>query len=447
MNDRAQTPGNASTVPVGVLDLVGFLFGIRGSIERLLQARQSLVLATALVFTAALAREYDAVSLTHKPWDLLGSFGASIILCTIIYLMVIGCLWIGWRQKPSARDYKVFLTGYWLTAPLAWLYAFPIETMASEIESLRFNLTALSVVSIWRVLLFSRVVSIIYAIAFWRSLVWVLVPCMAIAFYFLVSAILPMVSIMGGIRMTETQAMIYAYQNNVASIIFFAAVPVLVLFAYSELAPAHPSRQLSITTNSNRIAGQLWVVPVLVLGLLGVGCSKFQPLLWRAEMVNRLLVEGKFAEAVAELERQGREQFPEAWEPPPNFSDAENGRPSMLAMLHSLREQQASIWINDLLLDHGDEILLRQAGWPHGAEGEELLLQVLPSDQQENLEQLLEAFVLLGSIEQSDPAAQQRARALEAIVRQAIAAKNDFAAKKLEDEEVDSPAAGESSDD
>ncbi len=434
MNDRAQTLGNASTGSAGVLDLVGFLLGIRGSIERLLQSRQSLALAALLVFTASLAREYDAISLAHKPWDLLGSFGASVILCTILYLMVQGSLWIaGRREMPRIHHYKIFLTGYWLTAPLAWLYAFPVETMASEIESLRFNLTALSIVSIWRVLLFSRVVSIIYAIAFWRSLVWVLIPCMAIAFYFLVSAILPMVSIMGGIRMTETQAMLYAYQNNVASIIFFAALPVLVLFAYSELLPSRHEQCLSITTNSNRIAGKLWAIPVLVLVLLGVGCSIFQPRLWRAEVVNRLLVAGEFAEAVAQLERQGREQFPEAWQPPPNFSDAENGRPLMLAMMHSLHEQQASIWINDLLLDHGDEIILRQAGWPHGADGEDLLLNVLPSGQQENLEQLLEAFVLLGSIEQSDPAAQQRARALEAIVRQAIEAKNEFEAKKLDD--------------
>lgn len=421
----AETGPDRYVRKVGVKDLAGYLLGSRTSIENILRLHRGLVLATALVFSASLAREYDAVSLGHKPWDLLGSFGASILLCTIIYLFIGTCLSITKNRTFSwASGYKTFLTGYWMTAPLAWIYAFPIETMVDEITSLRFNLTALSVVSIWRVLLFSRIVSILYAIPFWCSLIWILVPCMAIAFYFLVSAILPMVAIMGGIRMTETQAILYSYQNSVAAIIFYGAIPALILLIVS-LSFVHSLPKQFETTSlaSTKTSWQAWSVPAFAIFALIAASLWFQPRLWHAERVNRMLTSGQFTEAIKHLDQHDRDDFPESWDPPPKFKRPIDQQPTMAPLLEGLHHTNAALWINDLLLIQADEIILMQAGWHQGTADLEYLKNRLPYESFETLEELAISFTLLGSIPQSDPAAQPRARQLAKLALDAIETK------------------------
>ena len=421
----AETGIGTESYKLRAKDLAGYLFGSRTSIKRILGLHRGMLFATALVFSASLAREYDAVSLAHKPWDLLGSFGASILLCTMIYLFVGTCLSITKKRTFSwASDYKTFLTGYWMTAPLAWLYAFPIETLASEITSLRFNLTALSAVSIWRVLLFSRVVSILYAIPFWCSLIWILVPCMAIAFYFLVSAILPMIAIMGGIRMTETQAILYSYQNSVAAIIFYAAIPVLILLLVS-LSFVHslPKQFETPPAPNTTTTRQAWAIPALAIITLIAASLWFQPRLGRAERVNRLLSNGQFTEAIAQLEKHNRDDFPQTWDPPPKFKRPVDHHPAMEQLLKCLHQNNAALWINDLLLVQADEIILMQADWNHGTANLDSLKSGLPSHSLETLEELASNFNLLGSLPQSDPAAQPRARELAKLALDAIETK------------------------
>lgn len=424
-NPLADTSSDTKIYQVGAKDFVGYLLGARASIVRILRLRRGLMLATALVFSASLAREYDAVSLAHKPWDLVGSFGASILLCTIIYLFVGICLSITRKRDFAwASGYNTFLTGYWMTAPLAWLYAFPIETMASEINSLRFNLTALSIVSIWRVVLFSRVVSILYTIPFWCSLIWILVPCMAIAFYFLVSAIFPMVSIMGGIRMTETQAILYSYQNHVAAIIFYGTIPVLILLIVSLSFVRSLPKQFETTfPPSTKTSWQAWSVPAFAILTLITASLWFQPRLWRAERVSRMLASRQFTEAIKHLDQYNRDDFPEAWDPPPRFKRPVEHQPAMAPLLQCLHQNNAALWINDLLLVQADEIILMQAGWNQGTANLDYLKSRLPYQSFETLEQLTSSFTLLGSLPQSDPAAQPRARELAKLALDAIETK------------------------
>lgn len=125
-------------------------------------------------------------------------------MCTILFGFIYTCLGCIERSGTDGyQKYLTFLSGYWMTAPLAWFYAFPIETMTDELPSIYFNLTAPSVVSIWRVLLFARIVSIQFAIPYLSSLSWVLVPCMAVAFVALIFAMLPMVAVMGATPATD----------------------------------------------------------------------------------------------------------------------------------------------------------------------------------------------------------------------------------------------------
>jgi hypothetical protein len=408
--------------PVGLLSLLGFLVGHRDSVRNVLELNHGIAVAAALVFTASLAREYDAVSLAHRPWDLLGSFAASIVLCTILFLVVNVCLWMVSRRSDNlVQDYRIFLTGYWMTAPLAWLYAIPVETFASEVDSVRFNLAALSIVSIWRVLLFSRVLSILYAIPFYSSLLWVLAPCMVIAFGFLLSAIMPMVSIMGGIRMTETQTIVFNYQNKLLEILFFSAIPVLILFLTSfPVLIRYPSPHEPIAQTHRQTGITFWAVPCLVFALLLVGCYHFQPKYWRSTKIDALLTAGRFSEAIALLRTCGPDTLPISWDPPPRFSSRETPQPEMVGLLEALIETQSETWINDSLLVQADEIILRQAGWTQGARNFSYLSNMLPYESPETLERLRDAFEKLRSLSLSDPAAQQRADQLAELVAKAI---------------------------
>ena len=411
--------------------ILGFLLGQRSSIQRLLNSPNILWYATFLVFTAAVAREYDAVSLADRPWDLLGPFAASILLCTLIFVLVNICL--AMAKRPSNKllaDYKTFLSGYWLTAPLAWLYAVPIEIMADEVTSLRFNLTALSIVSIWRVLLFSRVLSIIYALPFLYALAWVLVPCMAIAFYFLVSAILPMVSIMGGIRMTQTQAILFAYQNSVLAIIFYSAVPVIIVCLYGIVRIRKTAKAANEKNQSapQELKRTVWLVPIAALLALAGGAGFFQPRLWQAERIDGMLRQGEFAAAIEKLESSNRKDFPETWDPPPQFTRnarrvdyrAETSEIQLSELIKALEQARPSTWINDLLLNQADEILFLQFGWEHGTENLEYLKQMLPFRDPGDLERLADTLRRLQSISMSSPEVSARAKTLEEIVTTAL---------------------------
>ena len=96
-------------------DLFGLLIGRRDSIEKVLHCKRSLYMGAILVFTAALAREYDAVSLLHRPWDLLGPYGASIVMATLIYAVVrMAFMMSGEEVHDGERTlFSRYLAAYW----------------------------------------------------------------------------------------------------------------------------------------------------------------------------------------------------------------------------------------------------------------------------------------------------------------------------------------------
>lgn len=241
-------------------------------------------LSLALVGTAAMAREYDAVSWLHRPQELLGPFVASLAFGTILFVFMTACLGSIRRSSPSVvRDFRLFMTGYWMTAPLAWFYAFPIEVMANEVTSLRFNLTMLSIVSIWRVLLFSRVVAIQFGIPRMAILPWIVTPCMVIAFIAVMSRMLSMVSIMGGIRLTQTQQVLVNYQSDVAAVCFYGFLPMLLLGIVSiTMLRGNHDRKTETRPFRVRWDRRVWIWPAVAAAVLLVGVVAFQPGLFRA---------------------------------------------------------------------------------------------------------------------------------------------------------------------
>lgn len=348
-------------------DVLGLLIGLRPSIHRLIHARQGWLFAGALVATAALGREYDAVSLWHQPYDLLGSFAASLVLSSILFLWMWAAMaTCGLSLVRPWRHALVFLTGYWLTAPLAWFYAFPIEAFSDEITSLRYNLTALSVVSIWRVLLFARIASIQFRIPFAVTLFWILVPCMIVAFFGLLSSMMSMVTIMGGIRLSQTQQMLLDYQGTVLGLLWWSFLPVIgVAIAVTVwLAKRGCSKRSSRALPG--VSWQAWLIPVLAMLALVLAAARFQPALQRAHRVDEMLVAGKVDQAIAAMAESGEAAFPPAWDPQPRFDRNAVQRPAIGELVRSIQVSAPPAWVIDRLMVHSDEILLQQHGWGQG---------------------------------------------------------------------------------
>ena len=101
------------------------------------------------------------------------------------------------------RAYLSFMTLYWMMAPMAWLYGIPYERFDSPSEAISANLWTLALVSIWRVALMTRVVSVIFNLRIRAALPLVMLVADIAALMTLYLVPLPIINVMGGIPEQE----------------------------------------------------------------------------------------------------------------------------------------------------------------------------------------------------------------------------------------------------
>jgi hypothetical protein len=156
-----------------------YLAGNASAIRVVAQSSTALPLGIALVLLTAVARNYDQNFITETPLWLFGpllfSFVSGAWLFFILYGRCIKRFLEGDEKPPAYQQWRSFMGLFWLTAPIAWLYAIPVERFLNPMDAARANITLLAVVSLWRVLLMSRVISIVNEAPFGRALGWVLV--------------------------------------------------------------------------------------------------------------------------------------------------------------------------------------------------------------------------------------------------------------------------------
>lgn len=424
-----------------------FLFGVRSSIERVIRCPRAIWMSLALVATAAISREYDAVSWLHHPQDLLAPFGASLLIGSIVFVFVmIGLASSGRRSWNLWHDYRLFMTGYWMTAPLAWLYAFPIEIMTEELTALKFNLAMLSIVSIWRVLLFSRVIAIQFAVPMLAVLPMVLLPCMMIAFVALLSATLSMVSLMGGIRLTQTQQMLMDFQSNVLAICFYGVIPILILTSVA-IGILHRRHHYvnELRPLDGKIRRRASVATIVAACLLLAGASLFQPGLYRAAEVDTLLQNDQVVEAIEKMQDDGRDAFPIVWDPPPCFPHGYSQTPAIADLVAGIEATKCQPWIVEKLLVQADEIALRQVGWYQGIRELDYLQLHFPQHTPVDAETAIENLSELQRINAGDEATiTHRAALLETLEKVRLqaelnAAESNQHSDLYEDTDADTP--------
>ena len=170
---------NARTGGVNLGTILRFQFGEAKAIREVAESRSAAGVGVVLVFTAAIARNYDQKFVLESPW-IIGPLVVSLISALFIYGFIRGCcLWVIYpKAEPVGfwSQFRRFLPLFWMTAPLAWLYAIPVERFLDPLASAKANLALLAVVALWRVVLLARVLSVLHGVAWPLLLLWVIAP-------------------------------------------------------------------------------------------------------------------------------------------------------------------------------------------------------------------------------------------------------------------------------
>lgn len=151
------------------------------------------------MFSAALAREYDAEFIPRRPWIMLVPLAASLVSSFFLFC----CLWSAAARRdgkrlPFWRNYLPFLGLFWLTAPLAWLYAIPFERFLSPVDAIQANYALLGLVASWRVLLMIRVAQVWFGRSAFGSAALVLLYGDAVLVAALIFSPWPVIAFMAG---------------------------------------------------------------------------------------------------------------------------------------------------------------------------------------------------------------------------------------------------------
>ncbi|MBX3359076.1 MAG: hypothetical protein KF745_11700 [Phycisphaeraceae bacterium] len=328
--------------------LLRYLLGSREAIMEIASTRWSLAIGAMFVLSAGLARNYDGAYLPAEPTVLLRGFAASVGNSLLLYSLIWGIVALTKRGVPKFLDgYLSFLGLFWMTAPLAWLYAVPYERFLTPVDAIEANAWTLAFVSLWRVALMVWVLTVIFA----ARLVPVLLVVLCVANAALLAAAIampgPIVDMMGGMQYSPEDVLLAEIRTMVHTLSFFAA-PVLFIAAAISLAWFRGAWQVQMQSPLRPPRGLLILAAVSVIVWLPV-LELVQPEQHHRHTVETLFRAGSVAEAIAEMSRHDRRDFPPVWEAPPRAAYAEPGPPlqEVLAVVSSAPTPE---WVRGLYL-------------------------------------------------------------------------------------------------
>jgi len=222
---------------------IKYLFGQSDAIRRIAVSRDALWTGIALVLLTAIARNYDQTLLAENPflW-IFGPLLFSLVSGTWLYAIV----YAGFarREMSAPGDPKPaedggwlsFMGLFWMTAPVAWLYAIPVERFLDSISATHANVALLSLVSLWRVVLMTRVMQVTTKAPFLNALVWVLFAAsveVLVVFFFGGGFAKAIIRGMGGMRNSpEEEILLRAMNNAFGTALWLAPITLVVALAW-----------------------------------------------------------------------------------------------------------------------------------------------------------------------------------------------------------------------
>lgn len=343
---------------MGIKTLLKFLIGDRETILQLAADPRTPAVGALFVFSAGLAREYDGEYLLAEPWHLLLPFGVSLFLASVLFVSTL----VGPRlpdqpqpRPPLGRRYLAFLGLFWWTAPLAWLYAVPFERVLGAAPSVRANLWLLGVVSAWRVLLISRVMTVITGRRWLATFFITMLLAVTVAVVLLYNLTLPLVALMGGVRLSESDELLASVGLTVVVLGFYswfvwfvgATMGLVSLTGWIVVKPGDAVRRPS------------WPLPIMATGLFLALLPFTQPEQRRRHLVERELRAGHIAEGLAALEAHPQSQFPPHWDPPPRITQQEEV-PPLLEVMETMVERPTQEWVRAIYVEKFERAYLER---------------------------------------------------------------------------------------
>lgn len=344
-----------------------YLFGNRAAINAIAATPAMLWVGLLLVISAGFAREYDGEDLLHEPWHVAIPVGASLVTSFMLFCL---CeLHAFCKGAPLAGfwpRYRVFLTLYWMTAPLAWLYAIPVERYSTAGEAVSMNLNLLQFVSVWRVLLITRVISVMYHVRWWGAIFAVVLFGTAVLLAVLTFTPFPIFSIMGGIRLSEGDRALASFAFGMRLLSF----PVLAVSFVGLLAVSASKKnrwRFAPIPEKLPLPRWFWAIPAAALAIWIPILPRTQPEQQLRYAVERDLRRGDLQEALATLAAHQSDEFPPHWDPPPRIGYRER-KPDALEVALLAKQLAAPQWVQEMYLDK----LVALYAEHHGGEFEKL---------------------------------------------------------------------------
>jgi hypothetical protein len=336
-----------------------YLVGSREAILTIARSKHSLWIALLFVLSAGFAREYDQEDLSRSPGVLLLPLVSSWFAASVLFVCVVMVRGLALGDgAPSLSDYYApFLSLFWMTAPLAWLYAVPYEEFLPAVGSTMANLITLGVVSLWRVLLMVRVTHVLFGLPLARAFFLVTLFANVVAYIGLSFIAISLVGVMGGIRsLSPSEQLVQGVTRWILGASCFT-LPLwlagLLVSLGVETAGAPESldgRQVS----SSRSA-LLWALAGLSL-LVWIGILSFtQPKLKRAEDVKALYYSDQVGEALDILSRHSPGDFPPYWGPPPEKAEWIDNR--FLKALGHIETHETAPWVREVYLQKASSLV------------------------------------------------------------------------------------------
>lgn len=324
---------------MGLGTLLLYWIGEGKAIRRIAANRQAVWIGLLFVLSAGLAREYDGEDLLHEPWYALIPVAASLASSSLLFVCTYGVARLKKARVPGVLPaYRAFLGLFWMTAPLAWLYAIPYERFLSPVDSTIANLWTLGIVATWRVFLMMRVVGVL--MGFRNGAIFIV---MAFADAVVLQVIrfvpVPLFNIMGGIHLSPSEEVI----RDVACAFWFWGILTLPIWLIGTLVVWVISRPIWRARETERRAS----VPLWCLGVGSVLVWIFILPITQSEQILRSQVErefkaGRTAQALEIMSQHDRKDFPHIWDPPPYH-------PSWDEMHRDSGRANTQAWVQTLL--------------------------------------------------------------------------------------------------
>ncbi len=211
-----------------VQDCLLYLFGNADAARRIAHSQTALLTGLLLVFTAAIARRYDALYLPASWTWWAGPIIVSVLSSLLVFIFVRRILRL--RKAPSRLgQYATFLGLFWMTAPCAWLYALPFEAHLDSLAAAQANLALVALVAVWRVAILTRAMQAITEAPFSLCLIAILFPAALEAAALALSApvsntTLPLAA-MGGIRLIDPSEV---FLHSAHVVVFYVSLILLI---------------------------------------------------------------------------------------------------------------------------------------------------------------------------------------------------------------------------